>query len=46
MSVETLKNGALRNAFIEGRPEPLHHGDGDMMAMAVSLFDGVAAKVH
>lgn len=46
MSVETLKNGALRNAFIEGRPEPLHHGDGDMMAMAVSLFDGVAAKVR
>ncbi|MBR4674823.1 MAG: DUF935 family protein [Victivallales bacterium] len=46
MSVETLKNGALRNAFPDGRPERLEGAGGDMMAMAVSLFDGVAAKVR
>ena len=45
MGIEILKQSGLRNAFPKEQYR-LKPADGDLMAMAVSLFDGVAARVR
>ena len=46
MGIEILRRSELRNAFPEGRPTRLQSADAELMAMSVSLFDGVAAKLR